>query len=215
MTLVAVVHATAAAMAPATAAFADEFPEARVRHLLDDTLITDAERAGGLTPPLRARMRSLIGYALDSGADAVLLSCSMYGPVAEEFEAARPVLSSDAALFDEVVRRAPKRVHVLGPIEAGTRDTVDRLQATVGAATAVYGSVVTGARDALAAGDTGRAARLVAETAARDVDLVLLGQFSLAPARDAAQERLAVPLLSPPHLAANALRSALGFPERT
>ncbi|AXB41457.1 hypothetical protein [Amycolatopsis albispora] len=206
MTLVALVHATPAAMAPATAAFADVFPEARLRHLLDDTLITDAERAGGLTEPLRARMRSLIRYALDGGADAVLLSCSLYGPVTGEFAGERPVLSSDAALFGEVVRRAPKRVHVLGPIEAGTRDTVERLQAIVGPATAVYGSVVSGAREALAAGDTDRAGRLLAEAVGRDVDLALLGQFSLAPALEAAQERLGVPLLSPPRLAAAAIR---------
>ncbi|ROS32111.1 hypothetical protein EDD35_7854 [Amycolatopsis thermoflava] len=209
--LVALVHATPAAMAPAATAFDDEFGEARRWNLLDDTLISDAERAGGLTPALRSRMRALISYAVEGGADAVLLSCSMYGPVADEAAPGLPVpvLSSDGALFAEAARLAPERVVVLGPIEAGTRDTVARLRAHLDPRTTVDGHVVAGAREALAAGDIPRAAELVAETAraAGETDLVVLGQFSLAPVRDAVEAALGVPVLSPPHLAARALRA--------
>ena len=101
---VALIHATPAAMRPARAAFADRFPEARLWNLLDDLLITEAEAAGGLTPPLRHRMRTLIRHAVDGGADAVLLSCSMYGQVAidEATSYPVPVLPSDQALFEAV-----------------------------------------------------------------------------------------------------------------
>ena len=51
----------------------------------------DADAAGGLTPALRDRMSTLIRYAVDGGADAVLLSCSMYGPVARRGRRLQPV----------------------------------------------------------------------------------------------------------------------------
>jgi Asp/Glu/Hydantoin racemase len=217
--LVALVHATPAAMAPAAAAFADSFPEARLWNLLDDTLINDAERAGGLTSALRARMRTLIGYAAGSGADAVLLSCSMYGPVADEAapEHTIPVLPSDGPLFAEVARLAPSRVHVLGPIEAGTLDTIARLRDHLSPETVVCGTAVVGARDALATGDVAEAVRLVTDAARAaahpadgpGADLILLGQFSLAPTLTALQASLDIPVLSPPHLAARAIRTAL------
>ena len=59
-------------------------PRGRLWHLLDNRLVTDADAAGGLTPALHDRMSSLIQYAVDGGADAVQLSCSMYGPVAAD-----------------------------------------------------------------------------------------------------------------------------------
>ena len=88
---VAVINATNASVAPAKAAIAEGFPEARVWSLLDDRLVSDAEAAGGLTPDLSARMASLIDYAVKGGADAVLLSCSMYGPVVQQQRQASPI----------------------------------------------------------------------------------------------------------------------------
>ncbi|MET9224445.1 aspartate/glutamate racemase family protein [Lentzea sp. NPDC003310] len=210
MALVALVHATPTPMAPAARAIATEMPGARLWNLLDDTLIGDAEQAGGLTPVLRARMRTLIGYATGHGADAVLLTCSMYGPVADEVASAVPVLPSDRALFDEVARSAAGRVLVLGPAEAGTRDTADRLRAHLGPGPVVHGTAVAGVRDALAHNDVPLAARLVVAAAREhDADVVVLGQFSLDPVADAVAAELAVPVLSPPRLAARAVRAAL------
>ncbi|MCG8927609.1 aspartate/glutamate racemase family protein [Lentzea sp. CC55] len=217
MTLIALVHATPAPIGPAAEAFADALPQARLWNLLDDTLIGDAEQAGGLTPALRTRMRTLIAYAVDHGADAVLLTCSMYGPVAEE--AARnhpvPVLPSDLALFDEVARLEPATVLVLGPAEAGTRDTVDRLSAHLGPGTSVHGTAVAGVREALAENDVDLAARLLATSASAHLsDVVVLGQFSLAPAAEQVRALADVPVLSPPRLAAQAVGTALAGAKR-
>ena len=214
---VALIHATPAAVAPARGAFAKRFPAATLWNLLDDRLIVEAEEAGGLTPSLCHRMRSLIGYAVDGGADAVLLSCSMYGPVAEAAECGVPVLASDQALFDAVSEAGAPRVAVLGPIQAGVDDTVARLRERL-AESAVTGTVVQGAREAATAGDTARLERLVAEQARQvepDADVVVLGQFSIAPAQQAAQAAVGVPVLSPPHLAADVLRRRLAQEVRT
>src|SRR5262245_646305 len=63
--LIALIPAGEASMAPAVAAFEDEFPDAELWHLLDTRLVTDADDAGGLTPPLHDRMTTLIQYAVD------------------------------------------------------------------------------------------------------------------------------------------------------
>lgn len=212
---VALIHATPAAMAPARAAFADRFPEARLWNLLDDLLISEAEAAGSITPPLRRRMEHLIEHAVGGGADAVLLTCSMYGPVAHGTVPSRdvPVLASDDALFREVAEHRPATVAVLGPIRAGVEDTVARLRAHLGRDdVSVEGTVVVGAGAAAASGDLPLLERLMtdaARVAEQHADVVVLGQFSLTPAARAVAAAVSVPVLSPPHLAADALRSRL------
>jgi len=213
---VALIHATPAAMAPARSAFTDRFPQARLWNLLDDRLIAEAEAAGGLTPALRHRMQTLIRHAVDGGADAVVLSCSMYGPVAVEAAAGYPVpvLASDQALFETVaehVAAGARRVAVLGPIRAGVDDTVARLRDRLGSGdAAVTGTVVDGVH--AAAGDLSRLAQLVVDAARqveRSADVIVLGQFSISPAQPAVQAAVGVPVLSPTHLAADVLRARL------
>jgi Asp/Glu/hydantoin racemase len=212
---VALIHATPAAMAPARDAFADRFPQARVWNLLDDLLISQAQEAGEVTSPLRARMERLIEHAITGGADAVLLTCSMYGPVAHEVVASAgvPVLASDDALFAAVAELRPRRVAVLGPIQAGVDDTVARLRAHLGDDRAeVTGVVVEGAARAASAGNLPELERLVtavARAVERSADVIVLGQFSLSPAAAAVAAAVSVPVLSPPHLAADALHSRL------
>ena len=211
--LVALIHATPASMAPAHTAFDDRFPAARLWNLLDDRLIVEAEAAGGVTAPLRDRMRTLIRLAVDGGVDAVLLSCSMYGPVAVEAATDHPlpVLASDQALFDAVAATRAKRVAVLGPIAAGTDDTVARLRAWLadrGQHPVITGVVVAGARGA----DREQLDRLVVDNARSveaDADVIVLGQFSLSPAQPAVAAAVSLPVLSPPHLAADVLRARL------
>ena len=222
---VALIHATPASMPPAHGAFAQRFPEARLWNLLDDRLIAEAEAAGGLTAPLRRRMWTLIDHAVDGGADGVLLSCSMYGPVVTDAAGAYrvPVLASDQALFEAVAAQVrdhgARRVAVLGPIRAGVDDTVARLRDRLdadGSVVAITGTVVDGVHQA--AGDPARLCRLVADEArwiASDADVIVLGQFSISPAQQAVQAAVGVPVLSPPHLAADALRDRLAAGVRT
>jgi hypothetical protein len=212
--VVALIHATPAAMAPARSAFGDRFPGARLWNLLDDLLISQAEAAGGITPPLHRRMERLIGHAVDGGADAVLLTCSMYGSVAHAAapNSAVPVLASDDALFARVAEHRPARVAVLGPVAAGVDDTVERLRAHLGPAVQVDGTVVEGAAGAAAAGDLPQLEELMiraAREAEGRADVGVIGQFSLSPAVPAVAAAVSVPVLSPPHLAAEVLRDRL------
>ena len=211
--LVAVIHATPATFGPVETAFAQDFPGAELWHLLDDRLVTDADRAGGLTPALHARMGALIEYAVTGGADAVQLACSMYGPVAAaRADAPVPVLAADQAMFDDVVVRRPGKVVVLASLESAASDSVERLSLALDGAL-VEARVVPGAKEAAAAGDSDELVRVLGDALRAlgdDVDVVVLAQYSLTPVFADLRELTATPVLSGPHLAASTLAERLG-----
>jgi hypothetical protein len=199
--VVAVIHATTASLGPVEAAFGETCPEVSLWHLLDDRLVKDADAAGGLTDDLRRRMSALIAYAREAGADAVQLACSMYGPVATAQDGPVPVLASDQAMFDEVVRLAPERVGVLASLASAAEDTVARLTSWLrdaGSEASVEALLVQPGGGAELAE---RVQRGAGELATR-VDVIVLAQYSLAPSRAEVAAAVDVPVLSPPHLAA-------------
>ncbi|MFF0156891.1 aspartate/glutamate racemase family protein [Streptomyces sp. NPDC005263] len=213
---VAVINATPASVEPAGTALAEGYPEASVWNLLDDRLMSDAEASGGLTPALSDRMLSLIAYAVRGGADAVLLSCSLYGPVLEQARQLHglPMLSSDEELFAEVARRRFGSVLLLGALAPAVQDSVNRLERVLsevadGKRTEVIGRTASGAAGAAARQNLDALETSLTEAATPylgDVDAVVLGMFSLAPARAGVEKALGLPVLSAPLLAARALR---------
>lgn len=210
---IALISATPAAIPPALAGLAADFPEAVPWNILDDRLLADVDAAGGLTEALRARMLRLIDHALEEGAAGVLLTCSQYGPIATAVAAAVPVLAPDEAAFRAVLDGAGERVLVLASIDSSMRDSVERLRAQAeaeGRGVRVFGVT---APEALAAGGDTEAlvASLAAAVAPRaaEADTILLAQFSLAPATEALERLTGLPVVSGPQAAAVALRSRI------
>lgn len=215
---VALISATSAAIGPATDGLRIAFPEAETWNLVDDRLMTDATSAGGVTSRLSDRMRALIAHAVNGGADAVLLTCSMYGELAQETVAPIPVHAPDQASFATAASGEYRRVLIVASFQAALDDAVERFTRHVnliGRRINVTGIV---AADALAATNSGDQQRLstvlgdACAPAVGTVDAVLLAQYSLAPAQAVLQERLGRPVISGPTSAATALRSALTGP---
>src|ERR1700709_1061239 len=77
------ISARAPSMPPSEAAFRRLWPEATLMNLLDDSLAADLARDGGLTPAMTDRFLSLARYAKISGSDAILFTCSAFGPCIE------------------------------------------------------------------------------------------------------------------------------------
>ena len=80
-----------------TAAISSRNAEARRALRLDDSLSTDLARDGALTPAMYQRFLMLARYAAFSGADAILFTCSAFGPCIEACArdlAPLPVLAS-------------------------------------------------------------------------------------------------------------------------
>lgn len=216
---VALIHATPDSMQPAWSAFAEEFPEAELWNVLDDRLVVEADEAGGLTPVLRARMRSLLEYVNDAGADAIQLTCSMYGPATADLGEGWgiPVVASDQAMYEAVADAGYEKVALVGSLASAVRDSNRRLNAALterGAADPEVVEVVSrDVREALRRGDhsslrdaLGEAARSVSHT----VDAVLVAQYSVAGGLTPdLHDEAGIPVLDPPHLAARALRTRL------
>ena len=213
--MVAVVNATPASVGPASAGLSQGYPESRVWTLLDDRLVSDAEAAGGLTPSLTQRMLVLIDYAVAGGADAILLACSMYGPVVElarTRHTGTPMLSSDEALFSRIIEDDVRSILLLGPLPRAVQDSTTRLRAALDAAgsqTQIRARAVSGAPAATKNGDMHALEQLLiaeAQPYLGHVDAIVLGNFSIAPAQAAVAAATGLPVLSPTLLAANALR---------
>ncbi|MFF1379319.1 hypothetical protein [Streptomyces sp. NPDC058308] len=193
---IALISATPAAAGPAVAGLAEAFPRAEPWNLLDDALLTDAEVQGGLTPGLAGRMRRLIDYAVQGGARGVLLTCSLYGPVAERADAGVPVLAADAAAFAAALAGGHRRVLVLATFDAALGDSLDRFRAVAaadGSRTEAVGQVI-------------RPGELPDPVGA---DAVLLAQYSLAPRADELSAALRLPVYAGPRAAAHALRAEI------
>lgn len=217
--VVALISATPVAIPPAQAAIGAAFDEVDVWNILDDRLMVEAQARGGLTEALSARMGTLIDFAIGQGADAVLLTCSLYGPVAERHvDGPVRVLAPDRAVFDDVLARGYGRVLVVASFTEAQADSAQRLREA--AALQELDVTVTGVSvpDAMSSSASGDVAQLIDDLATAvqplvaGIDAVLLAQYSLAPARDELEQRLGVPVLSGPASAAALLRSELSTP---
>ncbi|MFL5757221.1 MAG: aspartate/glutamate racemase family protein [Chloroflexota bacterium] len=202
----ALVH-TVGSLEPVFASLARELlPDAEMVHVVDETLLKDAIREGGLTPEIRDRLRAHVAD-LAPAADAILVTCSSMGPAVEiaRDETAIPVLRVDEPMADEAVRLG-RRIGVLATLSTTLEPTADLVRRRAVAAgrgdTEVVPRVVEGAFDALSRGDRAEHDRLVGDALIElgaNVDVVVLAQASMARVADALPPgTLRVPVLSSP-----------------
>jgi hypothetical protein len=214
--LIALISATPAAIRPALDGISAELPHARVWNILDDRLLADANEAGSVTPQLERRMNRLIGHALAEGADGILLTCSIYGPVATRFASNVPILAPDDAAFSDVIRGGLRRVLVVASFEAALLDAKARFDEAAGAAGVTIetsGAVAAAALPAANSGDSAALLRALIDAckpSVASIDAVLLAQYSLAPVAGELAAELGVPVFSGPASAARELGARLG-----
>src|SRR6195256_2147767 len=80
---IALIHALKHSIAPIESSFARLWPDAVLMNLLDDSLSADLARDGRLTEAMTGRFLSISRYAASTGADAILFTCSAFGPCIE------------------------------------------------------------------------------------------------------------------------------------
>ena len=214
---IGVVHATRVAVSPIEAAFESGWPEAEVVQLLDESLSRDLEATGHLTPEINERVERLAAFAHRGGAQAILYSCSAFGPAIEAVQARLPipVLKPNQAMLDEALAIGG-RIRILStfrPSGPAIRRELEALAARRKVDLEVEESYVPGALDALHAGDGRTHDSLIAEAAAgARADAVLLAQFSMARARDAVSRRVDATVLSSPESAVLTLKRMMRAP---
>jgi len=213
MPRIALIHALSHSVAPINEAFARDWPEAVRMNLLDDSLSADLARDGkGLDAAMHERFQRLAQYAVDTGAQGILFTCSAFGPCIEAVarrHAGIPVLKPNEAMIDEALQGEGR----LGLI-ATFAPTLASMPPEFPQGMALETARAEGALDALNAGDVQRHDALIAAQAAalreRGCTRIALAQFSMARARDACEAASGLPVLTTVDSAVRALRRRTG-----
>lgn len=212
MTRIALIHALAHSVAPINDALAQAWPQALRMNLLDDSLSADLAHSGGLDAAMHRRFACLADYALACGSDAILFTCSAFGPCIEAVARAHPqvpVLKPNEAMVAEAAALGGR----IGLV-ASFAPTLASMPAEFPPQLDLRTRLAEGALAALDAGEGDRHDELVAAAAQQLVDegctAIALAQFSLARARGRVAARCQVPVLTTVHSAVAELRRRLG-----
>ncbi len=204
-------------MAPINAAFARDWPEARRMNLLDDSLSADLARAGRLDAAMTARFVALADYVVAQGAEAILFTCSAFGPCIDAVKARlapMTVLKPNEAMIDEAVALARERGSRPIGLVASFGPTLETMPAEFPPGTQLLTGHAALALEALQAGDTAghdeAATEAAVRLAAQGCGLIVLAQFSLARAAPLVAARTGLPVLTTPDSALRRLRGAFG-----
>jgi Asp/Glu/hydantoin racemase len=215
MTRIALIHALAHSVDPINEELKRTWPECQRMNLLDDSLSADLAASGkGLDQAMTERFMRLADYAVGTGADAILFTCSAFGPCIEAVarrHADRPVMKPNEAMIADAVATG----QTIGLL-ASFGPTLESMPPEFPASTKVFPMLAEGALDALNRGDTTTHDRLVVAAAQRLVDqgctVIALAQFSLARTQEAVARQTGVKVLTTVQSAVRALRSRLSQP---
>ncbi len=219
MPRIALVHALAHSVDPINQAFEASWPEATRMNLLDDSLSADLARSGqGLDTAMTQRFIDLTDYAVSTGAEGVLFTCSAFGACIEAVAARHPqipILKPNEAMIEEANawRRAAVKADPTIGLIASFAPTLTSMPPEFGDGCTLDAELVEEAMTALDVGDGAShdalvlaAARTLAE---RGCGLIALAQFSMARAAPLVRSRLGLPVLTTPDTAIAKLKQLL------
>jgi Asp/Glu/hydantoin racemase len=205
----AVIH-TSPTLAPMFGALcAQQMPDVKLFHMVDESLIKDTIRTGHLRRVTMRRLLSLVDSAEQAGATAVLVTCSSIGPAVAVAQGLFdvPVVRVDEAMAEQAVSMA-KKIGVMATLKTTLEPTIDLLRAKAKASgrdVEIVSSLCDGAFAAWGAGDTATHDAILTKALLEDmkgVDVVVLAQASMArvlPSIPAGA--LKMPVLTSPELA--------------
>jgi aspartate/glutamate racemase len=183
-------------------------PGVKASHLVDETLLADTV-SHGMLPRTRRRLVDLVARAEEYGAQAVLVTCSTLGEVAELTRpfVGVPVYRVDAPMAAQALESGT-RIGVLATLRSTMEPTcrlIEREARARGRAAVLTTSVCAGAFESLRAGRSAEHDTLVAAEARRlsaNVDVLVLAQASMARVIDALPPgSIEIPVLSSPRSA--------------
>jgi len=209
-------------MDPVANAFELLWPEAKRMNLLDDSLSADLALAGSLNQAMVDRMVCLAQYVKTCGADAILFTCSAFGPAIDEVKRTigLPTLKPNEAMFSDALdiceqlggQRKIGLLTTFAPSEAPMREELLAAIQQRNLKVKIEGACATGGMTALNAGDAATHDRLILESAQKLLacDVLMLGQFSMARAQKTVADALQKPVLTSPASAVRQLKVVLG-----
>lgn len=217
MPTLALVHTSPMLTPLFEALVAEIIPEASILHFVDDSLIKNTIASGHLEKSTMRRVISLIGSAVDAGADVVLVTCSSIGPAvdiaAQLYD--RPVLRVDRPMAEKAVDTG-RRIGVAATLSTTMQPTAELVRTVAaerGKDVEIVEQLCEGAFEAVMAGDGTTHDRIVGEGLTKGlegVDAIVLAQASMARVLETLPEdALAVPVYSSPELGVERARDVL------
>lgn len=206
---IALIHALKHSIAPIEAAFAKTWPAARLMNLLDDSLSADLARGGTLNDAMTERFLALGDYAAATGADAILFTCSAFGPCIEAVAGAHapmPVLKPNEAMIERAVTMG-KKIGLLSTFPP----TLVSMPLEFPVSVQIVPKLAEGALAALDRGERAAHDRLIVEASKdlRDCDVIALAQFSIASTAPLVAEATGRPVVTTPDSAVEKLMKLL------
>lgn len=213
---IALIHALTHSIAPINDAFAQMWPEVMRVNLLDDSLSADLAANGGvLDEPMHDRFTALAAYAVNTGVDGILFTCSAFGSCIERVARSHahiPVLKPNEAMITEAVAAVHSTGQSVGLI-ASFAPTLVSMPSEFPVDVSLRCELVEDAMRALNAGD-GAAHDVAVVAAAKQhkangAGVIALAQFSMARAAVAVAEATGLPVLTTPSSAIRLLQKRL------
>jgi Asp/Glu/hydantoin racemase len=191
MKRIALISVTLNAVNPLAKLFAKHTKDFEVKNYLDEGLQALVAREGGVTDKSLSRMFALIGKASLDGAEAVLLTCTVFSPYVERFNTlfSIPVIGVDAAMLDEAAG-FNKKTAVLCTFPATMKSSPEMFKRGAehhGVNPPVDFFLVEDAAQALKKEGKEAHDKIIAEKALsleKDYDLIVLAQISMAGAAE-------------------------------
>lgn len=166
--------------------FAQANPDIQVYNIMDDSLLLDTRKYGGMTPTIASRMLNYAKAAENSGADGVIVTCTSVNHATKMI---RPLLNIPVINIEEPVAgmaaASGKRIGVLGTIPTSPSAIsweIEESAARLGKEIEIVPVVVDGAFDVLQSGDRDKHDEMVCEALyklAKEVDCVVFAQISM------------------------------------
>jgi hypothetical protein len=206
---IALIHATPLAVAPVNEAFARLWPNTVLMNLLDDSLSADhAKNKGVLTDAMTQRFIDLAQYAKRTGADAVLFTCSAFGPAIEIARDAVgiPTLKPNEAMFEDAISLAQTTngdIALIATFEPSLAPMASEFSAQSkqrNFTRTLTNHYVPDAMAALGKGDAQTHHNLITNKASTlsNTAIILLAQFSMAAAKQVVEAKLSA--IGKPHI---------------
>ena len=208
---VALIHALSHSIIPINEAFDRMWPDATRMNLLDDSLSADLARQGALGEAITNRFLDLSDYAVSTGVDAILFTCSAFGPSIEQVamrQHAIPVLKPNEAMVAQACALG-SRIGLIATFEP----TLRSMPAEFPKDKELVLECVPEGLTALNAGNPAAhdvaVLRAAQRLRARNCDVIALAQFSMARAAPLLRREVDVDVLTTVESAVEALRTRL------
>ncbi|AWT03649.1 aspartate/glutamate racemase family protein [Escherichia coli] len=187
MKKIAMLHTSSATLAVMQQLIGDIMPEAEVMHLVEESMIKQVMKAGGVTPDIAARIADYIRIAEKADCDIFITACSSIGTAVEQcqFMTSVQLARIDCAMVDEAINKG-EHIAVLATVATTLKPTLDFVRRKVqesGKQRIITPVLMEEAFHALLNGDMGTHDRIVSEglqKAFGQADVIMLAQASMA-----------------------------------